>query len=265
MFRRWWQRHGITLIFVGIGLSTALFLRQTKGGIIQEFYALLFNVRDVPENAVEPEILLQNSKLRELQNRVQELEAQNQQLKALLGYTEKLNTKAIAAPVIGRSADSWWQQITIGQGSNAGIQEGYTVTGVGGLVGRVIKVTPHSSRVVLVSDVNHQIGVMVSRSRYQGYLKGLSDPQKAQMTFYEKVPDVKVGDMITTSNLSTMYAAGIPVGKILEIDLNGGPAPIATVELTVPLGSIEWVTVSAFEAKPLDFELLPEQDVSETL
>ncbi|BAW97298.1 rod shape-determining protein [[Synechococcus] sp. NIES-970] len=263
MFRRWWQRYGISLILVGVGLSVALFLRQTQGGAIQEFYGLLFN-RQGNLTEAETEILLQNSKLRELQNRVEELEAQNLQLQNLLDYRQASMGEAIAAPVIGRSADAWWQQITIGQGSQAGIKIGDTVTGVGGLVGRVVQVTPRSSRVALVSDLNQQVGVMLSRSRFQGYLRGQNDPLQAEMIFYEKVPDVEVGDMVTTSNLSTLYAPGIPIGRIAAIDFNAGPAPSATVELTVPLGSLEWVLVSPFEAKPLNFELQPEQDVSQT-
>lgn len=264
MFRRWWQRHGLSLIFVGVGLSAALFLRQTQGVVIQEFFALIVNVGGAVEEPVEPEILLQNSKLRELQNRVENLDQENKQLKELLDYTETLDTKAIAAPVIGRSADAWWQQITIGQGSNAGIKEGYVVTGIGGLVGRVTQVTPRSSRVALLTDVTQQIGVMVSRSRHQGMLKGDStDPQFAQMSFYEKVPEVEEGDMITTSNLSVLYPQGIPVGKVLKVDYNAGPAPVAQIELSAPLVTLEWVNVIAFEPKELNFELLPEQNVSQ--
>jgi rod shape-determining protein MreC len=264
MFRRWWQRHGLSLIFVGVGLSAALFVRQTQGVVIQEFFALIVNGGGAVEEPVEPEILLQNSKLRELQNRVENLEQQNQQLKELLGYRKTTGIEAIAAPVIGRSADAWWQQITIGQGKRAGIKEGDVVTGIGGLVGRVTQVTPNSSRVALLSDVTQKIGVMVSRSRYQGVLKGdNTDPQFAQMSFYEKVPDVKEGDMITTSNLSVLYPQGLPVGKVLKVDYNAGPAPVAQIELSAPLVTLEWVNVIAFEPKELDFELLPEQNVSQ--
>jgi rod shape-determining protein MreC len=264
MFRRWWQRHGFSVIFVGVGLSAALFLRQTQGGVIQEFFALLANRDDATEAKQETELLLlQNSKLRELQNRIEDLEQQNLQLQEILGYSQTVGVEAIAAPVIGRSADSWWQQVTIGQGSNAGIKEGFVVTGTGGLVGRVTKVTPHSSRVMLVSDANQQIGVMVARSRHQGFLKGLSDPKLANMTFYEKVPDVKEGDQILTSNLSVFYPQGIPVGRVVSIDRNNGPAPIAKIELSAPLNILEWVNVMAFEMKSLDIEMSPDQNVEE--
>ena len=101
MFGRWWQRNGFSLIFVGLGLTAALFLRQTQGGLIQEFYALLVNGDASVERPVAEDILLQNSKLQELQNRVEELEGQNRQLKELLDYTQSAGLEAIAAPVIG--------------------------------------------------------------------------------------------------------------------------------------------------------------------
>lgn len=264
MFRRWWQRHGFSIVFVGVGLSAALVLRQTQGGVIQEFFALLANRGDAAEMRQDTELLLlQNSKLRELQGRVEDLEQQNRQLQELVGYDGVTAVEAIAAPVIGRSADSWWQQITIGQGSNAGIRAGFVVTSTGGLVGRVTMVTPHSSRVMLVSDGNQQIGVMVARSRHQGFLKGLSDAKFATMTFYEKVPDVREGDQITTSNLSLFYPQGIPVGRVMGIDFNSGPAPVAKIELSAPLNILEWVNVLAFETKPLDIEMSPDQNVKE--
>ncbi len=262
MFRRWWQRHGIPLILIGGGLSLALFLRETQGGMIQEFYALMFGGSNVAlQDPVEPDTLLRDAKVNELRNRVIELEQQNQQLKELLGYLEQQQQReAIAAPIIGRSSDSWWQQITIGQGSNAGITEGFVVIGIGGLVGRVIKVTPHSSRVVLVSDANSQVGAMVSRSRYLGYITGRSS-QEATMTFYDKVPDVKIGDLISTSNLSTLFPQGIPVGKVKSIDLNHSPAPIAIVQLTAPLEYLEWVAVQPFQPRSLERKTSAEEDI----
>ena len=131
-------------------------------------------------------------------------------------------------------------------------------------MGRVTQVTPNSSRVMLISDANQQVGIIVARSRQQGYFKGQSEDGIGQVTFYEKVPDLQEGDMITTSNLSVLYPQGIPIGQVTDIDLEGGPAPIATVELSAPLTVLEWVTVSPFEPKPLDFELLPDQNVKKT-
>ena len=269
MLRRWWQRNGFSLVFVGIGLSAVFLLSQSQGGFVQELYALIINGGESPTESVAEEILMQNSKLRELQGRVEELEQQNQQLKSLLDFSRGLDQEAIAAPVIGRTADSWWQQIIIGRGSNDDIKVGDTVTGIGGLVGRVTQVTPNSSRVMLISDASQQVGLAIARSRAQGFLKGQSEgeqeqTQVGQMTFYEKVPDVEPGDLVTTSNLSILYPAGVPVGKVTEVDKKGGPAPIATVEFSASFTVLEWVMVVPFEQKPLDFEPLPEEDAEET-
>jgi len=104
----------------------------------------------------------------ELQARL-ELESQNQKLKELLVYSAT-NASRHRRSVVGRSADHWWQQVTLGRGTQAGIQVGLIVTAPGGLVGRVISHS-NTSRVLLISD-QQASGVTISRSRYMGFLRG---------------------------------------------------------------------------------------------
>jgi len=164
-------------------------------------------------------------------------------LKKLLSYESANNLeRAIVAPVIGRSADQWWQQITLGRGTSTGIKVGDIVTAPGGLVGKISSVTPNTSRVLLISDRTSQLGVTVSRSRHTGFLRGLSESQ-AVMQFFDKVPDVKRGDAIVTSTYSQIYPAGLPVGKIESIDLNKSPAPEAIVSFSAPIPHLEWAVV----------------------
>jgi rod shape-determining protein MreC len=240
--RRWWDRKGIPIIVTGLALGTALVLRYTQGAIISEIYYHV--VRPFQVNP-QVEELLKNAQVEQLEIKVAELEKQNQQLKALVGYFEKQTGDVIAAPIVGRSSDSWWQQVTIGRGSADGIKEGYAVTGIGGLIGRVTEVTPNTSRVLLVSDPNSRIGTMVVRSRYMGYLQGQGS-QIAVMRFFDKVPDVKEGDMITTSSVSRLFPGGLPIGKIKSVNVTNGPAPEAIIELTAPLNYVEWVVVHPF-------------------
>jgi rod shape-determining protein MreC len=149
---------------------------------------------------------------------------------------------------VGRSADYWWQQVTLGRGSQDGIKEGFVVTGIGGLVGRVISVTPHTSKVLLVSDPSSRVGASISRSRDMGLIKGQGD-QTAVMQFFEKVPDVRPGDIVTTSAVSTRFPSGLPIGKVKSVNLESGPAPEATIELSAPLNYLEWVIVHPFTRK----------------
>ncbi len=239
--RRWWDKNRWQLIGTCLALTCAWIIRQTQGAAISELANVIIRPFQNPSQVEK----LNDARTIELLGRVVELERQNQQLKDLLDYrAAQKNRQMIVAPVIGRSADLWWQQITLGRGSSAGISIDFVVTSPGGLVGRVIGVTANTSRVLLVSDVTSQVGVTISRSRYTGLLKGQSST-RALMQFFDKVPDVRPGDFVATSPYSQIFPAGIPVGRVETINLTKSPAPEAAIALTSPLNYLEWVFVYA--------------------
>ncbi|WP_017303794.1 rod shape-determining protein MreC [Spirulina subsalsa] len=243
--RRWWERYGSQLVLTGVVLGIALFIRQTQGAIVSELY---YQIVRPFQTGPRPEEMRSNARLLELQAQVDELEQQNQLLKNQLGYVQQRPTNVITAPIIGRSVEHWWEQVTLGRGSKDGIQEGYIVTSPGGLVGRVVKVTPNTSRVLLVSDPTSKVGAVVSRTRYMGFVRGESSDE-AVMEFFEKVPDVEKGDKIVTSHVSHLFPPGIPIGQVESVDLEKSPAPEVIVRLTTPIQYLEWVVVEPFEPK----------------
>lgn len=246
--RRWWDRHRLPTVVVGLAIGTAFFLRQTEGAVLYEAYQLF--TRPFQPN-LERKTVLENARIEELQQRLTELESQNQQLRTLLGYINENQKQGITAPVVGRSADHWWQHTLLGRGSRDGIRKGYVVMAPGGVVGRVINTTPHTSRVLLLSDPSSRVGVTVSRSRFMGYMRGQSS-NRAVMEFFDKVPDVRQGDVITTSSLSQLFPAGLPVGRVESINMNKSPAPEAVIELTAPISFLEWAIVHPHQASELN-------------
>ncbi|MGC1247801.1 MAG: rod shape-determining protein MreC [Spirulinaceae cyanobacterium] len=243
--RRIWRKYGTRTLLTGLVISTAWVIRQTQGGLIAEFYSSA--VRPF-RNGPTQEEQLTSAKIQQLNQEVAELEVQNEKFKQLLGYVEKQDGESIVAPVVGRSADHWWHQVTLARGSKDGVKVGYVVVGIGGLVGRVTTVTPHTSRVLLISDPTSKIGVTVSRTRDMGAMKG-SGTDRALMHFFEKVPDIRKGDVVTTSPVSRVLPAGIPIGTIESIDTESGPAPQATVKLSAPMGQLEWLVIHPFQPK----------------
>ncbi len=231
--------YGSQIILILVIIFLAWLIRNVKGGPIAEVYQLILSPFQPKADQVK---LLTNAKIIELEARNRELERQNQKLQQLLGYVKKQQGEVIVAPVIGRSADYWWQQFTIGRGSAEGIKKDFVVTGVGGLIGKISEVTPNTSRVLLISDPTSRVGVTMSRTRYLGVIQGQGS-NEAVMRFFEKVSDVKVGDIVTTSSVSRLYPAGFPVGKVKSVNLNTGPAPEAVIELTAPFSYLEWVVV----------------------
>lgn len=196
---------------------------------------------------------LNDARMMELQTQIVRLESQNQGLKKLLGYVEKDTKKAkpAIARVIARGADNWWQQVTLNRGSNDGVEEGSIVQAEGGLVGLIESVTPNTSRVLLVSDLKSQVGVTIGRTGAKGVLRG-DGSSEAVLEFYEKVPNVKPGDLVSTSTYSQKFPSGLAVGQIKSLDLKKLPASVANVELSPPIRSLDWVMIYPKPANQLE-------------
>ncbi len=246
--RRWWDKHSLQTILIVLALGSAWLIKQTHGaGIAEIYYFLISPFQSKQQLLLEDK--LTNARILELEQRISELEQQNNKFRQLLDYVELPTAETIVAPIIGRSADRWWSQVTLGRGSQDGIKKGYVVMGIGGVVGRVIKVTPHTSRVLLISDPVSRVGTILSRNRQLGYIQG-KDAQTVVMRFFAQVEDIKPGDAIATSALSNLYPPGLPIGRVKSVTSDSSPAPEAEIELTAPIELLEWVVVQPFEPKP---------------
>ncbi|MEA5512940.1 rod shape-determining protein MreC [Nodularia sp. UHCC 0506] len=245
--RRWWDRKLLQLSLLTVVVSSVWMLRQTQGRFLWEIYQFVSRPLQILQTGPSPEERLNDARFLELQTRIADLENQNEKLQDLLGYVEKspITSRPIPARVVGRSADHWWQQVTLNRGSDAGIEEGFIVKTDGGLVGLVESVTPNTSRVLLISDLKSQVGVTINRTSAKGVLRGDSSAE-AILEFYEKVPNVQVGDLISTSTYSQRFPAGVPVGRVKSLDLKQSPASMAKVELFPPILSLDWVMVYPF-------------------
>lgn len=244
---RWQKEPTFSLVFSTLVLAIAWSLKHFQAAPITEAYYLMSSPFQ-SENQLDVEDRLTNARILELEQQIIELEQQNKQFAELTKQLDSDRQSDVVAPIISRSVDSWWSQVTLGKGSNDGIQPGYVVMGIGGVVGRVISVTDRTSRVLLISDPNSRVGVTVSRSRNLGYLRG-NNSQSAVMHFFSKVTDVEVGDAIATSPLGNLYPYGLTIGKVVAIDRDRGAAPEAEIQLNAPLDLLEWVVIRPFKPK----------------
>ncbi|MFN5837779.1 MAG: rod shape-determining protein MreC, partial [Pseudanabaena sp.] len=109
--RSWWERYSFQTAIVTVGIGLAWVIRQTQGVVIMETYQFLSKPF---QPSVSKQELLQDAQVRELKYRLTELESQNQRMKELLKVTASSTDAGVWATVIGRGADSWWNQILIG-------------------------------------------------------------------------------------------------------------------------------------------------------
>lgn len=246
---RWWDKYGFQTTFVVLALTVALVIRQTQAVVLSE--ALFFVTSPFQsQTQLSLEDRLTNARVLELEQRVAELEQQNKQLKGLLDYNSTQTAKNITAPIVGRSRDRWWNRVTLGKGSKDNIKPGYVVLGIGGLIGRVTHVTPHTSKVLLISDDTSRVGAIMSRNRQVGFIQG-EGSSNVIMYFFDQVTDIKIGDLIATSPLSKLYPPGLSIGKVKSQTTTQDKDSITkiVIELAAPIEVLEWVTVQPFEPK----------------
>ena len=214
-------------------------IRWTKGAGYLDFYSLL--LKPILPGTAQREWIQQGEKI-EKNLLLKLLEEDNIRLRKALSLQEFNHDKRISAAVISRSSSSWWQQLEINKGSKDGILKGQTVIGPGGLIGLVDSTTPYTSRVRLLTDPGHQIGVWIDRTKRHGILTGMGT-NRPKLIFLNKNSLAKIGDAVTTSPASTLLPPNLIIGIVQFVDEKALPAPYAIVQLTASPEAIDWVQV----------------------
>jgi rod shape-determining protein MreC len=139
----------------------------------------------------------------------------NQRLEQLLNMKQGIKEPTIAATVIGEDVTSWFRSLIINRGSSSGIREGMAVISAEGVVGQTVKVSPTTSRVLLLTDHASGISATIQRSRARGVVKGKSE--NCTLEFTTRGEDVKVGDTVITSGIGGVFLKGIPIGEVTMV------------------------------------------------
>lgn len=132
--------------------------------------------------------------------------------------------KKIGARVIGNNGSNWFSTFTIDKGSEDGIKEDMNVMAGMGLVGIVTKVSPHSAEVrSIIDDQSNVSGMILSTSDtciVRGDLKLMADGRLRFEQLENNDNEIKVGEQVITSHISSKYVQGILIGYISEISVD---------------------------------------------
>ena len=154
------------------------------------------------------------------QARLAELEVENQHLSELLDLKDALGTNAVAANVIGSDAGGISRTLILASGTDEGLRAGMAVIANRGVVGKIIAVSPHASRVLLINDHNSALDGFDQRTRARGIVAGLVD-DGVILKYADRSQDIKVDDTIVTSGLDGIFPRGLLVGTIQSVHREG--------------------------------------------
>ena len=157
------------------------------------------------------ELLLANARLTRLRNAA----IDNAQLRDLLGVVEHSGLDVQLAPILGIDLEPSRQRLVLAAGSGQGVQLGQAVIDAGGLLGQVIETTPMHSTVLLLTDPDHAVPVMVARNGVRLIAYGRGD--RLELHDVPLNRDVQVGDALVTSGLGGRFPPGFPVATIAAL------------------------------------------------
>jgi len=140
----------------------------------------------------------------------------NRRFERLLDMKKSVEAPTVAATVIGEDVTSWFRTLIINRGSSSGIREGMAVISADGVVGQTIKVSPSTSRVLLLTDHASGLSATIQRSRARGVVKGKGE-MLCTLEFTTREEDVKVGDMVITSGIGGIFLKGLPIGEVTMV------------------------------------------------
>jgi len=158
----------------------------------------------------------ENARLLQWQHAARRLLAENDQLRTLLKYSGEAPAHSVAARVIGDSSGPFVRSLLVNAGTRKGVRRGHAAITGAGLLGRVAATGGKSSRVLLISDLNSRIPVLVESSRARAVLAG-DNSKRPRLIFVSANTDVKIGSRIVTSGHGGMFPTGLPIGIITEI------------------------------------------------
>lgn len=157
------------------------------------------------------ELLLANARLTRLRNAA----IDNAQLRDLLGVVERSGLDVQLVPILDIDLEPSRQRLVLAAGSRQGVQRGQAVIDAGGLLGQVIDVTPMHSTVLLLTDPDHAVPVVVARNGVRLIAYGRGD--RLELHDVPLNRDVQIGDALVTSGLGGRFPPGFPVATITAL------------------------------------------------
>ena len=181
----------------------------------------------------------------ELKNKISEtnfLELENNQLRKLIEEQASSTSNLTSARVMLDKQSPYLNSFIINIGSNKNIKNGMAVLDGKNFIGRIVDVNFFSSRVLLISDLNSKIPVLIEPAGYHAILSGHGD-KKPTLEYLPEKHKIQNGDKIYTSGKEGIFTPGIPVGSA-EVKKNN-----IEVQLFSNLNQITFVNIDLEKAK----------------
>jgi rod shape-determining protein MreC len=228
MRRSRWFQHDFVLLLVLVALAIGMMFLSNdpaRNGPIQTLAVELVGrlakpvwlVRQFGDQLEDNRLLrLENARLKMENARLQEAYHENIRLHELLKLELIREYDCVPAKVIGQDRTGI-HTLLISAGEGKGVRANMPVVCAQGLVGKVQTAGPSYSRIQLLIDSNFRVAARIQRSRVEGIFRWSPD-QGGLLTDVQHREDVRVGDVLITSGISTLFPGGLEIGTVTQVD-----------------------------------------------
>ena len=232
--KAWIQRSALLLLITAA--VALMLLGRTQSGVVERARAVvadavapmldfasrpISSTVDTLESAQNLMALAkENAELREANRRLRSwqavayrLEAENGALRDLLRMAPDPSSRYITARVVADNGGAFVRSVLVNAGQRDGVVQGQAAVTGEGLAGRVAQVGTRAAQVLLITDMNSRIPVMLAHSRERAVLAG-NNTNRPALLYLGPRSQVEPGDRILTSGDGGVFPAGLPVGVV---------------------------------------------------
>jgi rod shape-determining protein MreC len=220
-------------------------------GTLNYFYDFK-NIREENERLREEnrELVIKSSK-------TAALEVENKLLYNLLNYVSPKDADFITAKVIAEESNAFSRDLILYTAGQNNVKKGQIVLSDKGVIGRIERVGSVYSKVLLLTDINSKIPVIIESSRVRGILSG-DNTSVPKLIFTPLEAEITVGDKIVTSGVAGVFPSGLPIGKVVSIEKNN-----IKVKTFSNLDRIEYVRIVDYHLADISYDEDINQDETE--
>ena len=164
--------------------------------------------------------------------------SQNERLKKLINEENINSDEILISKVLLDQQSPYLKSVIVNKGFKHGIKLGVAVKEKFYFIGKIINVNFLTSRILLASDLNSKIPVIIEPSGTNAILSGQGHNDFAALEFLPKVKKIKEGDIVYTSGVDNIIPQAIPIGKVTEIEEN------YFVEFFVDFNQLKYVKIN---------------------
>ena len=242
-------KHSVTnfyllLFFIGLSVSSVVLdIKYSNSNyiriIINDFLITPIQYLASTPSTFFSKFVEEKKTVEQLKQKIEELEKQNTAMKINLQRIDVLENEVSRLRSIKNQMDNNLKNIKIAQitqkdvipnkksvqiniGSNYKTRVGQTVMGVNGLLGQVVEVNVYSSKVLLITDNDSNVPAKIARTGQQIIIKGRSQDNLLEVSFFPNDSEVESGDLIITSGQANRFIPSLKIGRVVEVIRNEG-------------------------------------------